>query len=265
MDGFLMKLNRLGVIGLASVALLSGCATTHTGTVTPAPEATTPTPTMPNAGVAGQSEIRHLNMKIVVQASDKDARQVVERLRNAVQGRLTAEGYTIADTLPDVNLYLEAEAKVFDQSGNYYVFDGEVETEAKLVVAGKMLGTTTMNARSERKLGRAEALRALAEELEDQLMPWVQQTLSTKRVGLRASHVTVTGTRWTTAGSMSDYANRFVPRVEKTSGVVDVRVIGQDYENKRLVFRVVYQRDSFPSGLINYLATLDDLEFTPAQ
>lgn len=264
MNSLWKKATKAGWSGLAAAALLTGCSTTRTGTVEPAADVIR-TPTMPGEGVAGRSEIRHLNMKIVVQAADQDAKQVVERLRNAVQGRLTAEGYTIADTLPDVNLYLEAEAKVFDKSGNYYVFDGEVETEANLLVAGKMLGTTTINARSERKLGREEALRALAEKLEDQLVPWVQDTLSAGKVGLRASQVTVTGTRWTTTAGMSRYANRFVRKVRKVPGVVDVRVVEQDFDAKRLGFRVTYQRDSFPSGLVNYLSTLDDLEFTPAQ
>ncbi len=264
MNSVWKKMAKAGWTGLAAVALLSGCSTTRTGTVEPG-ESVVRTPTIPDEGVAGQSEIRHLNMKVVAQAADQDAKQVVERLRNTIQGRLTAEGYTIADRLVDVSLYLEAEAKVFDKSGNYYVFDGEVETEAKLVVAGKMLGTTTINARSERKLGRADALRALAEELEDEVVPWVQQTLSANQVGLRSSHVTVTGTKWTNNRSMSNYANRFVRRVKKIRGVVDVRVVEQDFAAKRQVFRVTYQRDTFPSGLINHLATLDDLEFTPAQ
>lgn len=244
------------VLLLVAAGLLSGCATR--GTVT-SPRASG-APGQPRA--AAVAEMRYLNLSVGANGSNRDGVVVAGLLQQKMANNLASQGLVISDaSSSDVRLNLNVQAEPFDQSGNYYVYDAEL-TASAILSAGQRarpLGINTFKVRSERKLGKADALRSASDVLSKQSTPWCLDAVSPASCGLLANDVTVRIPWFKTRTGQAKYARDFIQTVSGMGGVVTCRVMEHDYNAKTVVFRVVYFRDSFPAGLLNKLATKDRL------
>lgn len=243
---------------VVAAGLLTGCAST--GRMAPAGGSGVVADTAAPASAATAAAL----LNVQVGAREQDPVSVA--VRDAVKGRLTGENFQMAEDLPDLRVTLDVTTKPFDQSGNYWVFDGQVDASVTRMFDQRLLGRETLTARGERKLGKEEAQEAVGGALASKTASWVAGVAASGKSGLAANDITI---RRYLLNRLSrddaEYARFFISRVAQVDGVVSCVVASQDYATHTVTFRVVYYAQKFPEGLLNRLAAMDDLGIKPAQ
>lgn len=238
----------------AGLALLSGCATTGSVSAPVAPE------NMEQAAAPAIAEMRHLNIKITATGSSEEGQAVADQLSGRVQEKLAAEGLVVQPNQADLELIFDVNAAEFDRSGNYYVYDANLKASAGITYGtSRPIGSKTFTVQSDRGLGKEVTLRSAAEKLADSAVSWAIEVVDPARCGLLANDITIYRIR----GNQGDYARDFIRKINAVDGVLTCRVVAQDVEAQMIVFRVVYLRDSFPAGLMNYLSSKDKFNIKP--
>ena len=255
-----MQKKMRGMIGMAALAavvwLNNGCATR----VVVGPPATT---TGPQDHIAAEQDNRLLNVLIRCSPTSQNAAAAVsERVRDAVEGAL-APTVTISPKLSDIMVDLQVKAELFDKTGDFSLYRGEVQAVVTRVFDSKVLGRSTWVEKGERKLGDAEAYRAVAEVLSRQAAPWVAKTIAPASEGLAAADVRLAVPFYRRTQTQSAYAAKFVETVKTLDGVVSCVLAQQDLGANQMTFRVVYFKDKFPEGLLNRLTLLPALDLKP--
>ncbi|MGJ3242381.1 MAG: hypothetical protein ACFE0O_05425 [Opitutales bacterium] len=169
-------------------------------------------------------------------AGDADLGSDPEALRQWAAQR----GYDIA-----VGVYTEAEP--FDTLGNYVIYQADGTAQVLRVSDGRLLGTSEFNVRGERKLGEGQARMQALQAVGKQIGPWVVSKLTPDNLGLASETVTI------------DYRLRtefdeIVRTVRGIPSVVDVRVVSEDYDAKKAVLRVVYDKVQQRRPMVNEIA-----------
>ena len=246
------------VLMLAIAGLMTGCASTG-GVSAPLSEGN-----LDRARSPAVAEMRYLNIAVQGKGINEDGAVVAGELERAIRQTLSDYGIPMKTDQPDLLLTLDVEAVPFDESGNYFLYEGTVKATAKVVSREpRDLGLKTFKVRSERKLGKADALLSLANRMSTEAIEWSKEMTSPSRCSLFANDITVEVPWYKTRKAQVDYAQNFVKEVSSYPGVTVCRLVEHDYANKVLVFRIVYLRDSYPSGLLNYLASKDTLNIKP--
>ena len=117
------------------------------------------------------------NVKVDFSGSDEAAALAAlsaVKVRNAVAGygyRVNGEGVT------DLSLSAKFAQQTFDRSGEYLVLKGMAVVRLSSRTGEGILYEKTFSARGKRGLGAEEALRNLAENLDGQLVKWLDETL----------------------------------------------------------------------------------------
>ena len=252
--------------------LLVGCrsvSTTNPGTpanpASPPPVAGRNVPdTM--AAEASAEAVRHFNVKLTTSGTGP-----TEAIRRSVEGRLAAAGYKLNPDAPDIAVQLAVRTAEFDRSGNYLRYEGTVETGVNRCWDQKRLGYDTVSVRGKRGLGTDEAMRNLTGELADGTANLVMQFARPEQSGLAVLDVTIRrpwlvgrdpATLWIYDRD-PEYSQRFIASVKQVRGVVYCAMVAHDYEARVMTFRVVYLADAMPEGLLNRLATRDDIKIKP--
>jgi hypothetical protein len=252
--------------------LLVGCrsvSTTNPGTpanpASPPPVAGRNVPdTM--AAEASAEAVRHFNVKLTTSGTGP-----TEAIRRSVEGRLAAAGYKLNPDAPDIAVQLAVRTAEFDRSGNYLRYEGTVETGVNRCWDQKRLGYDTVSVRGKRGLGTDEAMRNLTGELADGTANLVMQFARPEQSGLAVLDVTIRrpwlvgrdpATLWIYDRD-PEYSQRFIASVKQVRGVVYCAMVAHDYEARVMTFRVVYLADAMPEGLLNRLATMDDIKIKP--
>ncbi len=254
----MMKQNRWLIAMIMTACALAGQGCATRGQMAPAGRASTePGVGTPAAAVAATAL---LNMQVTSASQDPASLSI----RQAVRGRLTAENFKLNDDLPDLRVDLRVSAKPFDQTGNYWVYDGRADASVVRLFDQKTLGQQTFTARGERKLGQEEALASMQEALADKTATWISETAASGRSGLAAYDITLQRPALSRVWKDdSEYARFFISEVTKLNGLVSCVVAQQDYNLHTLVFRIVYYPEKFPEGLLNRLATMSQLDIKP--
>jgi type IV pilus biogenesis protein CpaD/CtpE len=243
---------------LAVAGLVSGCASTG-GMTAPVAEGNPD-----NAVAPATAEMRYLNVSVASSSLNKDGKLVASRLERAVRDKLAANGLPMRSAAPDILLSMAVDAKSFDQSGEYHVYRVRVQATAQTTAAPvKDLGMKTLEIKSDRKLGKDEALLNAADKLSNDAVAWSVSMVDPSRSELLANDLTVEAPWYKTRRGQADYARNFVKEVSGLAGVVNCRLVSHDYANKIMVYRVVYMRDAYPAGVLNYLATKNKLNIKP--
>ena len=213
-------------------------------------------------GVASVADAKLLTLGMNMgPAEGPEAATVAEAIRRAVEGRLAGDGFALGSGAPDVVISLAVKPSLFDQSGNFYRFDGTVSASVERAWDKRKLGGEDIAVKGERGLGREEALRKLSDQLAGETAQFISESCAPARAGVAASDVTVR--RPPLARHDDDYASKFIGTVMAMPGVVYCALVSHDYGSKTLVFRVVYLADAFPEGLLNRLSQTEALSVKP--
>lgn len=243
----------------------SGCITL-TKKVSPETTAVVSAPTLsaePVEAEATVSQAKLLNVRVEGAGGSGGAGNIAGDLKRAVAGALATKGFAVDADHSDISVSLAAESSVFDQSGNYYRYDGKVVARVERTMDRRLLGEQTFEARGDRKLGSAGALSALSSSMSGKVVDWVAETIAPAQAGLAANNITVT--RKNAKKDDAAYARLFVEKVGELKGVISCTVASQDAAAHSLVFRVVYLKDAFPAGILNHVAGIPELELKSAK
>lgn len=165
----------------------------------------------------------------------------------------------------DLLFLLDARIESFDRAGQYSLDKATGSAEAMRTDNRRTVGSENFDLKGKRVLGdtaaRDSALDALATALRD----WVRSGFSPDALGLVASNLTVQrpwhqnmpGNR-----QIANYADTFVREVSAVPGVVRVALIDQNSESRTLTFRIVYEANAFPQGMLNRLSQIEELDIT---
>ena len=215
------------------------------------------------SSVAAESQARLLNVQVSASPQgEKEASSVANSVKSAVEGKLAAKGFAVNDTSPDIKVALNVGVNLFDQSGGYYRYEGNVDASVQRTRDTKILGQTVVAAKGDRKLGQSSALQAVSGKLGADTADWVAGVATPLQSGLSANDITIKRPLLTRDDPA--YVKMFVDTVGAIDGVLSCTLVSQNYGSKTMVFRVVYYKDSFPEGLLNRLATIQDLGIKPA-
>ncbi len=260
--------------GLAA-GLGTGCATLCPGkTAAPPPVVSpppvpTPTPPAPMPVLApppapAMAVGKETMLKVQVQAtgSGADAAAVADALKIHAEGKLAAGGFAVTPNQPEVAVTMAVTTELFDQSGNYFVFDGRTVVSAVRIFDGKLLGKIELNARNERKLGRAAALAALTAKMKDEAASWLAATITPDKMGIAASTLRVR-LAWDDVNKDGEFATKFTGKVTQIPGIARCTMEREDYTERMLNFRILHMKDQFPEGMVTRLFATPGLGIVP--
>ena len=237
----------------ASFMLLAtaGCGTLIKPEI-PTPNGNTPVVNTPPENPLAPSSEMHAALNASIQSipGNNDSQAVSSAITQIVTDFLVAKGFVIDETQPDVVVGLTSTKSLFDQSGNYYVYDGTVLASAHLPEKTRIIATKSFSARGERKLDVAPAEKTLVEALAPSITKWLDESLTLQRLPVAARDITV-HRRSIMASSDTEYIASFTSRVGSMPGVLRCTLKGQNDTERNYTFRVVYKSETFPEGLLN--------------
>lgn len=263
-----------GVAGLAVGVALAG-AGCRGPKIAVAPAPGTTTVSRPFAGGAGQTQEAAdadvasdlFNVKVTASGGGADAEAMASRARGSIEAALVAAGFRLDDSQADLHVSLSPSAEVFDQSGNYFVFNGAVDAEVVAARTGRLVGKQRFETRGKRTLDRAPALRALSDDVTAPAKTWIVTACQPDMTGLKAEIVTVYFGRLSTAAERAEYVRRFVNVVNglREEGVLSCALVQEDAANRSQKYRIVCEAKRFPEGVLNRLAGIGDLKLRPSR
>ena len=247
----------------AGCLLLTSCSSV-TATTNPATPKTPASPppvsgrTIPDtmAAEASAEAVRHFNFRVTATGAAP-----AEAVRQAVEGRLAADGYKLNADTPDILVNLAVRSAEFDRAGEYLRYEGTVEAGVNRTWDSKRLGFESLSARGKRGLGADEALRNLTASLSESTTAFVAKAARPEQAGLAALDVTIRRSWLTTRDP--EYARRFIHAAKQQRGIVYCALVAEDDDTRVLIFRMVYLADAVPEGLLNRLATMKSLNIKP--
>ena len=247
-----------GALLAAGLAFTQGCGTVAT-TASPSQTVETVNPT------AAESFVRLLNASVNCRAGDDTAKPVAGALQSSAEGELAKQGFRLDNTATDLRIALDVKTVLFDQSGEYYRYNGDVEAVVTRADNAKVLGRQTFHAEAPRALGSQPALRGLADKLTPDVNRWILATCTAVRTELSAEDVVVHRRLPSLASGDPAYALEFAKTVGSLPGVVSCNLAAQDYATRTMTFRVVYDKTAFAGGFFNRLLTIDRLGLKAAR
>lgn len=115
----------------------------------------------------------------VSSGGSKGAEGIAANVSAAVRDAVAGYGYRVnAEGKADFALTLAFTRETFDQSGGYFIFNGEAKARLASRTGDGILYEKTFAAKGRRGLGEKEAARNLAEELNGKLLKWLDETLA---------------------------------------------------------------------------------------
>ncbi|MEI6150194.1 MAG: hypothetical protein WCS01_13925, partial [bacterium] len=176
-----------------------------------------------------------------------------------LESELAKKEFRLDNKAADLKIDLNVKIVLFDQSGEYYRYNGDIESVVTRADNAKVLGRQTFHAEGPRALGSQSALRGLADKLTPELDKWVLATCTAVRSELAAEDVLVQRRLPNLASGDPAYALHFTKTVDELPGVVSCTLVAQDYAARTMTFRVVYDKNAFAGGFMNRLLTIEQL------
>jgi hypothetical protein len=237
----------------APVALL--LAACQTATVSPVPDRTA-VPEAPEQSVLASLEGARVGASIAVTALDRQQAPAAGLIQQSLASAVVASGYILEDApaAADLALHASYKADLFDQSGNYFLYDGTASARIVRKVDGKVLAQTRLEERGPRALEERRALEANAQRVSDALIAWLDREMNPAAVGIVASDVTISRPTF----YRRDYPSTFIEKVGAVPGVTAVRFVGED-SGGNFIFRVIYFPEEIPEGLLARLRSIRTL------
>ena len=211
-----------------------------------------------------KTDASFLTVQVSAKPEKEEAAELAGFVQTAVEGALIGNGFTIANKKPDVVMDLTVRQTTFDQSGNYYMLEGNVPS-AKVLLPNqdsKAFATKTFPImRGSRELGMEKAVASLADKLAPAVGKWTAETVRPADLSMAA--ITVVIQRNTIFYKSKDpiYVNKFAERLVKIDGIYSCELLSGEVATRLWEFRIVYDKLKFPGGVVNkVIETCKDLD-----
>ena len=260
MSKVMKHVRALLVVAMVPVGLsLVGCKTT--GTIGSLPPPVQPTEAPADETGVAELAVQNLNVAVAASGRERAGEQIADRVLRRVTDQLAERKFKLDSSPADLDVNLAVTAEQFDAIGNYRLYKGEVEYEVVKVSDGRKVGGGIIAESGGRELGDAAALNSLGDKLAGQTAEQVADTCTAQAANVRAVNVTVR--RAWRLGDDSRYSANFVNTVNGFDGVLHCSLVEQSIADRTMIFRIVYEIDKFPEGMLNRLANTPALNFKP--
>lgn len=195
-----------------------------------------------------------LNVGVAVEA-EEGAGNVGELLGTYARGRLADLGYRAASGKDDdLTLELKVSCRVYDQTLNWWMHEGEVTAALKLRGGdAHLLGETSIAAQGARGRGEIQSQRNLSDELAAQLLGWMGRVLASGNIAFSAIRLDFALAN--PIVEAEDY--KAIDEIQKglagLPGVRSAEVVAQDNDRGQVSLKVVYDNKLLPTGPWNKL------------
>lgn len=245
-----MKRLVLKVLGIAALAATTGCATS----VYRVSESVPAVSQMP----ASRNATRKPVAAVWANAADDKAAGVAKALQAAVEADLNARGFDIGTEDPaDSEVAMTVACREKARLDEWRVDEGTAEVRVSEGATGKLLGVKSFTAAGQRTLDEAQSATSVGAGLSGQVLPWLAKTLVARKIPLAPSGLAVMMLTICPDDVMADPSEalavqrRFMDVVAARPGVKSCRLDREVPASRSFVFRVEYEPQSFPGGLLN--------------
>lgn len=250
----IMKRMVIGVAVMAVAMLLSQGCSTPIGGAGPRPK----------GEITARMAQSRLHVGVEAETEDGDSDITTGRVQDMVEDALVDSGYRVDRNQSQVLVDMDVETELWDQTGPYYLYKGACSASANRTYDDKLLGKRRFSARGKRVQDKEDAIVSLAEKLGAKTSDWVVKTSAPGKVGVTAADLVIEHSWFNFFKKRPEYVNKFIKYVEQVDGVISCRLAKEDHETKRRVFRIVYVEDKIPEGLLNRIASIEELDIKPA-
>lgn len=194
-----------------------------------------------------------LNVGVAVEA-ESGMERVADDVETWVLGRLVDLGYRVETGKgDDLSLSLEVEGSLYDQTGEWKTYKGELKAKLELKGAeARLLGKANFPARGEPGIV-PNGERNLAYDMETQLGTWLKRVLDSDVLGFVSSRLAFTLANPLEGGKDFTRLETLRKTIEGMPGVRSVKLAGQDNDAGTVSYRVVYESEGYPGGFVNML------------
>lgn len=180
--------------------------------------------------------------------------RVADDVETWLLGRLVDLGYRVETGKgDDLSLSLEVEGNLYDRTGEWETYKGELK--AKLESRGaeaRLLGKANFPARGKPGIV-PNGERNLAYDMEAQLAPWLKRVLDPGALGFVSVRLVFTLANPLETGADFAMMETLRKTIEGMPGVRSVKLAGQDNDAGTVAYRVVYETEGYPGGFLNML------------
>lgn len=244
----------LSLIACAAMApWIVGCKST--ATIQPAQQPVSGP--LGSEGIIPLNTVSQLEVSLTSNPQTSSDQSLADTVTSHASGALNAQGYNIIPSQADVAVQLSVGSEEFDRSGNYYVYRGTVQGEARRLSDGRVIARRDIITKGGRALGQDAARSNLGSQLGMETAGWIQESLTPTSIGLAANDLTLT---IPLHRNISSYASEFIRVCKGIRGISKVTLIQQDHPSRTVVFRIVYYPQQIPEGILNRLATHEELD-----
>lgn len=251
---------------LLLIVTCSGCATSGSSVaadrkmiVTPESDRTSHDGAVAVSGADGLAEIIRSKVLVLVKDVSGAKGEITAEIASKVEAELIEKGFLVKGGEPFVTVDLKSAIDLFDKTGNYFVFEGVAE--ATITKAdGQKLGSKEFVSKGQRQLEQERAERNVADAISEEVAKWVGETCTAKTMGVETVIVSLRISDWATLLRSTESAAekeilKFSEAVEKLDGVLSCRLVKSTESNRLLQFRIVYDSEKFPNGILTGTVT----------
>lgn len=249
-----MKQMFVNAIAAAALAALSGCATVYRVSETSCPE------------VSGEQyaapAVRDPVVRVDVKAGGEQADDLAAAVRSEVENSLASRGFSVsAQEYPDSAVAVSLQCRFKDRLADWKLYEGKAEVRVSEPDTGRLVASASFTAGGERAIDAEKAMKGVKEGLARQILPWLENALPVRKIALppppplpspAASLVTIAPADPSESqAAVLAVQRRFMDSIAGHEGVVDCRLVRDAPDKSGYTFRVAYDPDAFPGGLLN--------------
>lgn len=196
----------------------------------------------------------------VVKANPTDVKSasLAAVLRTSVEADLSARGFDMVKKVPgDSVVALSVTRREKARLDEWRTDEGSVEVRVTETATGKLLGVKSFTAVGQRTLDDEKSVASVGAGLSPQITAWLAKTLIARKIPLAQAKRKVMMLTICPDDVMADPAEvlsvqrRFMDVVAARPGIISCRLAQEVPANRSFVFRVEYEPESFPGGLLN--------------
>ncbi len=242
-------------LGLAAASMTTGCKTVYKVSETAEPVASSQI-------VATRTPVAN----VVARAPGEGARGLARGMRTAVANSLSARGFDVAaggsgaHGAPDATVSLEVSREEVARLDEWRAYKGTVNVRVEESAAGRFVAAQTFAVTGERALDETKAMEGVVCGLSGAVCEWLAGVLEPVQIEMPpppaprqfSSLVSICpADAATDPGEALRMQGLFAKAVSAQKGVVSCRLVNEVAAERRYVYRVEYDPEAFPGGLLN--------------
>ena len=249
-----MKHMLIKAVGLVAVTAMPGCATVYRVSESAPEPVPVPAP--------GRPAVRNPAVSVKAKSADNFAHNLAASMQASVERDLAARGFDVnAKGKVDKNVSMSVSRHETARLSDWRLYEGVADVRIMDASSGKLLASNLFKATGERAVDERKAEATVDTKLSRQVSQWLGTALPAQKVQLPPGppppgHVTATIA--IRPASLSEdpmdvlrVQRRFMDVVAGHPGVVSCTLAGESPAYREFAFRVVYEPNSFPLGLLN--------------